>query len=224
MFCIHCGNKLREAARYCHHCGSASVVPEAAEGVRTESDVKATTGAISDVTPFLGQPQPRLPPTFESARARERQPEVSGQRHRSEWRADGGEAAIPTVARVERSQVSAEQTASESEELTKELYRRLVMLYAAGFSTDLIAVFLIAAGTDAITALGLLLLVLRVVVVSIPFLKTVYRLMSQLGSRSPGGWVVAVIVFQWLAVYFVNRAASRWCDERGIAVGLWGPR
>jgi hypothetical protein len=104
------------------------------------------------------------------------------------------------------------------------LYRRLVLLIGVqlliAFATNALS-----SQVPALTAIFGALSFVGAIVVFFMLVITTYRLMTQLGSRAPVLWALAMIVplLNILFLLMISAKAQAWCKQRGIKVGLLGP-
>jgi len=109
-------------------------------------------------------------------------------------------------------------------------FRRLVLLivlqFALGFPLGVIDLEQ-DSGSPAFAFIGfaLFLALCLLWVVFLALLITTYRLMTELGSSAPWLWTLAMLIpcLNILVLLSISSDAQRWCKERRIPVGFFGP-
>ncbi len=102
-------------------------------------------------------------------------------------------------------------------------YRRLVLWFGAQLYLNIISFGLseVLGHRWAIPWRIALALANFVIVVALAYYS--YRTAQACGSTEPALWLVAVVLFNVIALLFLSSKAAAICREKGIPVGLLGP-
>lgn len=131
---------------------------------------------------------------------------------------------IPAIAINDSAGVTISQARSIAQ-----LYRRLIVLFAAQYFLSPVLVTIAALFTDevSVTASVVIFLVFAFVVgVFGGILATAYSLMRAVGTRSILLRTAALFVplVNLVVLLGITRNTNRWCEQHGIKVGFLGPR
>ncbi|HSY47752.1 MAG TPA: hypothetical protein VLC46_02980 [Thermoanaerobaculia bacterium] len=103
-------------------------------------------------------------------------------------------------------------------------YRRLVLWFGAQLFLTLasIAIQPVLGQRWAIPLKTALVIGHFVIVVALAYYA--YRTAEALGAPNPAVWVVGLVLFNFIALALLSSKAATICREKGIPVGLFGPR
>jgi hypothetical protein len=102
-------------------------------------------------------------------------------------------------------------------------YRRLVLWFGAQLCVNVVLFFLQPAlGQRWAIPLRIAVIANLFIVVALAYYS--YRTAEALGAPNPELWVVGLVLFNFIALALLSSKAATICREKGIPVGLLGPK
>ena len=103
-------------------------------------------------------------------------------------------------------------------------YRRLVLWFGAQLSLNIVSFALqpVLRQRWAVPFRTAFVVVNLAIVVALAYYA--YRTAEAIGSPDPGIWVVGLVLFNFIALALLSSKAAAICREKGIPVGLLGPK
>jgi|GEM_PF-5984485 len=103
-------------------------------------------------------------------------------------------------------------------------YRRLVLWFGAQLYVNVISFFLQPALGQRWAIPPRIALIIANLVIVVVLAYYAYRTAEALGAPDPGLWAVGLVLFNFIALALLSSKAATICREKGIPVGLLGPR